>query len=81
MKDDYTYTLPSYLSCYLINNDSDGISEEEKAEIDLFLEKKAKKNIYVVGFEMDHEWFAHRNDLNNLGGMVCEYLFRKSRQH
>jgi len=80
MKDYYTYTLPAYLACYLINNDSDGISEEEKAEIDLFLEKeKAEKNIQIFDCEMEHEWFAHRNDLNNLGGMVCEYLFRKSR--
>ena len=72
----YTYTLPTYLACYLINNDSETLSDEEKAEINSFM---AKNRIYCVDVDIENEWFAHRNDLNNLGGMVCEYLFRKSR--
>jgi hypothetical protein len=35
------YTLPDYLAGYLINGDLDGITEEQRNEIDEYLKKES----------------------------------------
>jgi len=68
------YTLPDYLACYLINGDEDGITDNEKAEIDAFL---ANEGIKIVEVKDDSS-FRWCNDLNSNQGANCStYIAHK----
>lgn len=67
------YTLPDYLACYLINGDTDSISEDEKKEIDSFLEKEG---VVIVSVEDDSS-FRWSNDLNKIGASCSTYTAHK----
>lgn len=66
------YILPEYLACYLINGDTDTITEEEKQEIDSFLKKE---NLPLPVSCGEESYFAWSNDMNNIGANVIEYYF------
>jgi len=67
------YTLPDYLACYLINGDTDTITEQEKNEIDEYLEKEGVSIVSVK----DDSSFRYRNDLNNTGASCSTYIAHK----
>lgn len=67
------YTLPDYLACYLINGDTDGITNEEKQEIDEYLERQG---VCIVSVNDDSS-FRWSNDLNRLGGNCSTYIAHK----
>lgn len=67
------YTLPDYLACYLINGDTEGITEDERKEIDEYLEKQG---VAILGMEDDSS-FRWSNDLNNVGAMCSTYTAHK----
>lgn len=67
------YTLPDYLACYLINGDTDGITEAEMNEIDEYLEKEG---VAIMSMEEDSS-FRWSNDLNNTGAMCSTYTAHK----
>lgn len=67
------YTLPDYLACYLINGDTDGITEQEKNEIDEYLEKQG---VAILSMEDDSS-FRWSNDLNNIGANCSTYTAHK----
>lgn len=66
------FTLPCYLTCYLIYGDHSGLSDEDKTEIDSFLEKKGAGWCASVS---EDSWFSWRNDMNYMGNDVCVYKF------
>jgi hypothetical protein len=67
------YTLPDYLAGYLINGDLDGITEEQRNEIDEYLKKES---VYIVSILEDSS-FRWPNDLNNVGAMCSTYFAHK----
>jgi hypothetical protein len=67
------YTLPDYLACYLINGDLDGITTEEKNEIDQYLKDQG---VAILSMEEDSS-FCWSNDLNNVGAMCSTYTAHK----
>lgn len=67
------YTLPDYLACYLINGDLDGITTEEKKEIDEYLEQQG---VAILSMNDDSS-FRWSNDLNNIGAMCSTYCAHK----
>jgi hypothetical protein len=67
------YTLPDYLACYLINGDTDGITDNEQREIDAFIEKEG---IRIVDIQDDSS-FRWSNDLNNVGANCSTYTAHK----
>lgn len=64
-----TYTLPAYWASYLINGDHSGLSDEDKAECDAFMEKEGNPNIVDCG----EQYFSWHNEATDLGGDVREY--------
>jgi hypothetical protein len=71
-------TLPIYWASYLVNGDSSGMNEDELYDCDTFLTELNEsidadfaECIDIIG----DQYFASRNDANNLGGDVCIYLF------
>lgn len=67
------YRLPDYLGCYLINGDIDSITDEERAEIDAFIERE---KVSFVGMNDDSS-FYHRNDLNSMGADCSTFIAHK----
>lgn len=67
------YTLPDYLACYLINGDTDGITEAEMNEIDEYLKSEG---VCIVSMEEDSS-FRWSNDLNNIGANCSTYTAHK----
>lgn len=67
------YTLPDYLACYLINGDTDSITDKEMQEIDEFLEREG---VCIVGIENDSS-FRWSNDLNKIGANCSTYTAHK----
>jgi len=67
-----TYTLPSYWASYLINGDSSGISDKDKAECDSFI---ARMELPAPVDCSTESWFSWHNDATDLGGDVMEYTF------
>ncbi len=67
------YTLPDYLACYLINGDTDGITEDERREIDEYLKEQG---VCIVGMEEDSS-FRWSNDLNKIGASCSTYIAHK----
>lgn len=67
------YTLPDYLACYLINGDTDGITNEEKTAIDEYLKDQG---VTIVGMAEDSS-FRWSNDLNNIGATCSTYYAHK----
>lgn len=63
------YRLPDYLACYLINGDAEDITEQEKQEIDDFLETE-KVSILEIDDDSSFYW---SNDLNNIGANCSTY--------
>lgn len=66
--------LPDYLACYLINVDTDGLTESEIIEIDEFLKDR---NLSIVGKDEDTS-FRTYNDLNNMGADCSTYHARRN---
>lgn len=77
------FTLPSHWSSYLINHDSSGISDEDRKQADDFVARVDDREYKDNGgclFPLDiegEEYFAHRNDADDVPGMVCTYIFEK----
>lgn len=67
------YTLPDYLACYLINGDLDGITEQERNEIDEYLKEQG---VYIVDIQGDSS-FRWSNHLNNIGANCSTYTAHK----
>lgn len=67
------YTLPIYWASYLINDDASGITEEDRKQADLFIDKNELPSPCGVSEETH---FSKYNDANTgLGGEVAEYTF------
>ena len=66
----FEYRLPDYLACYLINGDSDGLTDKEIEEIQNFL---IAENITILE-KKDDSNFYYRNDLNNMGADCSTYI-------
>lgn len=67
------FTLPAYWASYLINGDSSGIDDDDKAAADRFLQEN---NLPAPVSCSDESWFSWHNDSGNgLGGDVLEYSF------
>jgi len=67
-------TLPAYYASYLINCDPSGLTDDEQAEIDKFI---LDSDVGLCVGCSDDSWFAHSNDMSNLGADVCEFYFEK----
>ena len=77
------FTLPSHWASYLINRDDSGISAEDRKQADDFVahvdDREFRENggcLFPSSVEGE-EYFSHRNDWNNVGGMVCTYVFER----
>lgn len=68
------YRLPDYLACYLINGDSDNLTEQEINEVNDFLKTE---DIHIVDMQDDSS-FYWSNDLNNLGANCSTYTAYKN---
>ena len=68
-----TYILPAYWASYLINGDDSGISGQDKAECDQWLESNGNPNIVDCG----ESYFSWDNEATTLGGDVCDYTALK----
>lgn len=69
----FTYRLPIYWACYLINGDDSGLEHGEKSEIDAWLAKQGLDRGEAV--DCGEPYFSWSNDANDLGGDVAEYTF------
>lgn len=65
--------LPSHWASYLINGDSTGLSDSEKAQCDSVANKDAFGP--CVGISDDHEFGTHQG----IGQDLCEYTFLTER--
>ncbi len=63
------YTLPAYWSCYLMNGDHSGLSDDDIAEVDTWMED----NDYPHFCDIGESYFSWTNDANDLGGDVATY--------
>lgn len=68
-------TLPSYYASYLINGDASGLTDDEQLAIDKFILEYPDIGL-CVGCS-DDSWFAHSNDLGNMGADVKEFYFER----
>lgn len=68
------YTLPAHWASALINNDTSGMTDKEKSELDLWLE--SEKPVYCVSCS-DDPFFTWRNAASNLGGECLIFTFKK----
>ncbi len=68
-------TLPSFWAGYLVNANSEGLSESELAEIDSFVE--SLDGFYCVGTKDDQARFANRNEANSIPCMVETFIFHR----
>lgn len=67
------YTLPDYLACYLINGDTDNLTNEEMKEIDEFLQNEGVTIVSVL----EDSSFRWSNDLNKIGANCSTYIAHK----
>lgn len=68
-----SFILPAYWASYLINGDASGISDDDKACCDRFIESRKLGAALACS---DESWFSHTNDSGNgLAGDVLEYTF------
>lgn len=67
-----TYLLPVYWACALVNDDYTGLSDEEKKQINDFLETAEGRPV-SVNFET--KGFYRRNDAGTLPGNCAEFIF------
>jgi len=71
-----TYILPAYWASALINADNSGLEDNEIAEIEKFeTDKKEDGCRFACIGCSEEQYFAHRNDANNMGGDVLEFTF------
>lgn len=68
-----TYTLPSFWASLLINGDATGYEESELAEINGWLDFHPELGPCLAC--SDEEEFRWRNDANNLGTTVLDFIF------
>jgi hypothetical protein len=71
-----TYILPVYWVNYLEFGYDDNASEEEIKEIKDFLGNE----LTYLSADVENAYFKHRNDVNNIGGDVCEFTFLTTKQ-
>jgi hypothetical protein len=64
------YKLPAYLACYLINGNTDNLTDNEILDINSFLDKH---RIHILSVSEETE-FRHTNDLNTMGCECCTYF-------
>ncbi len=71
-----TFRIPSYLACYIVNDDSSNLTDDETQEYHDFLDKIKK----LDNFELKHIalgenlGFYHSNDINDLGDECIELI-------
>lgn len=68
------YMLPTYWACALINGDYTGLSDEEKKEINNFLEQAEGGPVDV---DWETEGFYRCNDANDTAGDCADFIFHK----
>lgn len=65
------FILPDWSACALINGDFSGLNEQDKQELNTFIEETVKTYGHALfSLPSDDEieqGFKHSNDLNNLG--------------
>lgn len=69
------FELPIYWASYLINGDASSLEDDEQKVVDTWLKETSEHydaNVSVVDCSED-QWFSHRNDATELGGMCCHY--------
>ena len=65
-----TFRIPSFYLPYLINDDPEGLTTEEKLQIDAFCIEHG-----YATCPKGEPCFSHTNDINNLGSDVYDVLF------
>ena len=73
-----TFVLPAHWAVYLINDDASYLSNDEIAEIDLYIEGQLDTHpmFHIVGVAADETYFSHIHDADNgeyLMTEVAEY--------
>lgn len=70
------FEIPEWALCYLINADASGLSDEEIAKVDRFVEHEG---IVSVCCPDGDGYFARYNDIENVGGSVyeCECIMKE----
>lgn len=70
-----TYTLPANLASIIVNSDYSGSTDEEIQEFEQFCEKEGINSCDLTLPKMEQEpYFARKNDMNNIGGNVLDFL-------
>lgn len=70
------FKIPSHLACYVANDDSSNLTDDEIEEYNNFLDKIKK----LDNFELQHVsigeelGFYHSNDINSLGDDCVELI-------
>ncbi len=73
----HDYTLPAYWASYLINGDSSGLEESEKAACDSFLERNGLSRTRFM--DCTESFFSSRcDDEKALPGDRCMFTYRAS---
>ena len=69
------FTLPEYWASYLINGDASGVSDEEKASVDRFIEVNELQR-WTCADVSEHTWFSRWCDApGQLAGTMALYTF------
>lgn len=72
--DIHEYTLPAYWASYLINGDASGLSPDDKANADSFLQRNALHRDNFI--DCGEEFFSSRSDdSRSLAGDMCLYTY------
>jgi hypothetical protein len=67
-----TFRIPSYLACYIANDDTSNLTDDETQEYHDFLDKIKSDNFELKHIALDEILgFYHSNDINNIG---CECI-------
>mgnify|MGYP001158706762 FL=1 len=67
--EEYTYNIPTWALCYIEYGDADGLSDDDIADVDAFIQSLPNgEGGRVLCFDcLDDPSFMHSNDVNMMG--------------
>jgi len=69
------YRIPSYLACYIANDDPSNLTDDEIVEYHDFLDRIKSDKDEIKHIALGEELgFYHFNDINNIGGECIELI-------
>ena len=72
-----TYSLPTFLACYFVNDDSSGLSDAEITYAEAFVSRTGAKHCLGIKDDCAFSW-SHDFAESPLGGNVATFIFAAS---